>query len=219
MAEQELPLRAGILPVTPLQQNCTILWCTKTLKCTVIDPGGDVEMIVSAVREQDLVPQQILLTHGHIDHAGGAAQLKEELEVDIIGPHRDDAWLLESLEMSGPQYGIEDARNCTADTWLEEGDTVEVGEVSFDVLHCPGHSPGHVTFINRSLNFGVLGDVLFKGSIGRTDLPRGDHATLLNSIKTKILPLDDSFFFLCGHGPASTVGEERRTNPFLQGLE
>ena len=215
MSEQDLPLRAAIVPVTPLQQNCALLWCTATNKAAVVDPGGDVPVILSAIEEQGLTVEKILLTHGHIDHAGGAAELKEALGVDIEGPHEEDLWLMQTLAETGREYGIHDARNCTTDRWLVEGDEISVGEIRFDVLHCPGHTPGHIVFVNRTLNFGVLGDVLFRGSIGRTDFPRGDHDALIDAIKTKILPLGDNFFFICGHGPASSVGHERQNNPFL----
>ncbi len=216
MADDELPLRAAIVPVTPFQQNCAILWCTKTKKAAVVDPGGDVERIIEALKQVGVEPEKILLTHGHIDHAGGAAELSERLSVPIVGPHAEDKWLLESLPQSGAQYGMMGVRPCSPDEWLAEGDKVNVGEVEFDVLHCPGHTPGHVVFVNRDLGFGVLGDVLFQGSVGRTDLPRGSHEQLITSIKAKLLPLPDDFFFLCGHGPASTIGRERQSNPFLQ---
>ncbi len=215
MSDQDLPIRAAIVPVTPLQQNCVLIWCTATRKAAVIDPGGDVNTILHALGETGVSVEKILLTHGHIDHAGGAAELKEELGVAIEGPHREDLWLMESLAETGREYGITDARNCTTDRWLEEGDTVKIGEISFEVLHCPGHTPGHIVFVNRDIKFGIFGDVLFQGSIGRTDFPRGDHDALINAIKTKILPLGDDVFFVCGHGPASTIGNERKTNPFL----
>ncbi len=215
MTDQDSPLRAAIIPVTPLQQNCALVWCTATSKAAVIDPGGDVAVILKAIEETGVEVNKILLTHGHIDHAGGGAELKEALGVEIEGPHREDLWLMQSLAETGRDYGIHDARDCTTDRWLEEGDEVTIGEVRLEVLHCPGHTPGHIVFINRAINFGVLGDVLFRGSIGRTDFPRGDHAALIDAIKTKILPLGDDFFFLCGHGPASSVGQERQTNPFL----
>ena len=213
--EQPLPLRAAILPVTPLQQNCAIVWCTATNAGAVVDPGGDVERIRAAVKETGAEVDKILLTHGHIDHAGGAAELAEALGVPVIGPHRDDEWLLEGLAEQGAQYGLSGARAVTPDRWLAEGDTVEVGKVSFEVLHCPGHTPGHVVFINREIGFGIFGDVLFQGSVGRSDFPRGSHEDLINSIRTKLLTLPDDFFFVCGHGPASTIGHERANNPFL----
>lgn len=216
MNNQSPPLSAMIIPVTPLQQNCSIIWCTKTMKAAIIDPGGDVPTILKAIEEADVKPDKIVLTHGHIDHAGGAAALKEELNLDIIGPHEDDLFLLESLAENGAQYGIHDARNCTSDQWLNEGDVLEIGEVKFDIRHCPGHSPGSVVFINEEIKLAIVGDVLFSGSIGRTDLPRGNHDDLINSIKEKLLPLADDITFLCGHGPTGTIGQERATNPFLQ---
>jgi hydroxyacylglutathione hydrolase len=207
--------RAAIIPVTPFQQNCTLLWCEATKKGVVVDPGGDLDAIAEAIAKAGVTVEQIWLTHGHIDHAGGAAELKERLGVAITGPHRDDEFLLENLVESGQAYGIE-AHNCTPDRWLAEGDTLSVGELTLEVLHCPGHSPGSVAFVDRSQGFAITGDVLFRGSVGRTDLPRGDHATLIRSIKDKLLPLGDDLAFICGHGPTSTIGHERVTNPFLR---
>ncbi|GAB4231487.1 MAG: MBL fold metallo-hydrolase [Methyloligellaceae bacterium] len=210
-------LKAAILPVTPLQQNCTLMYDADTMRGVIIDPGGDVARIVEAVGEVGFDVEKILLTHGHIDHAGGAAELKEALGgVPIEGPHAADDFLLGSLEMTGAEYGIRDARNVTSDRWLEEGDEVSFGPFTFAVRHCPGHTPGHVVFINEELRLAQVGDVLFKGSIGRTDFPYGDHDALIDAIKTKLLPLGDDMAFICGHGPPSTIGEERRTNPFIQ---
>ncbi len=211
----ELPIRAGIIPVTPFQQNCTLLWCTKTMDGVIIDPGGDVANIRSAIAQTGMKPTGIWLTHGHIDHAGGVAELVEHLKVPVTGPHQDDAFLLAGLAEQGRDYGFA-ARNCTPDRWLDEGDTVRVGEVEFAVRHCPGHSPGHVVFLNEALKFGHVGDVLFQGSIGRTDFEYGDHDALISAIREKLLPLPDDFTFICGHGPASTIGQERRSNPFLR---
>jgi glyoxylase-like metal-dependent hydrolase (beta-lactamase superfamily II) len=207
---------AAIIPVTPFQQNCTLLWCDTTMRAALIDPGGDLDMIRGAIQEAGVTVEKILLTHGHIDHAGGAAEMKEDLGVPIEGPHRADLFLLEHLEETGLAYGIDGARNVTPDRWLEEGDKVTVGELSFDVLHCPGHSPGSVALVNAAQRFAIVGDVLFQGSVGRTDLPGGDHETLIRSIKDKLLPLGDDLAFICGHGPASNIGRERETNPFLQ---
>jgi glyoxylase-like metal-dependent hydrolase (beta-lactamase superfamily II) len=211
----EQPLGAAIVPVTPLQQNCAIVWCTRTMCGAVIDPGGDVARIRQGLERTGVTPERIVLTHGHIDHAGGAAELAEALSLEIVGPHREDEWLLDDLAVSGAEYGIP-ARPCVPDRWLEENDVVSIGEVDFEVLHCPGHTPGHIVLVNRKLNFGILGDVLFQGSIGRTDFPRGDHEALITAIKTKLLPLPDDFVFLCGHGPMSTIGHERQSNPFLR---
>jgi len=208
-------LRAAIIPVTPLQQNCTLMWCEETKKAAVFDPGGDLLRIQDAVSKVGVTVEKILLTHGHIDHGGGAAELKERLGVPIEGPHRADLYLLERLPETGRSFGMTGARAVTPDRWLDEGDTVTVGNASFSVLHCPGHSPGSVVFVQAEQRFAIMGDVLFRGSIGRTDLPGGDHEALIRSIKDKILPLGDDLTFICGHGPASTVGAERATNPFL----
>ena len=211
-----MPYRAAIVPVTPFQQNCAILWCETTTRAAVIDPGGDLERVIAAIGRAGVTPEKIMLTHGHIDHAGGAAELKERLAIPIEGPHRADEFLLTRLAETGAAYGIDEARNVVPDLWLEEGNELRVGELVFDVLHCPGHSPGSIAFKLRHEPFAVTGDVLFRGSVGRTDLPRGDPATLLRSIREKLLPLGDEVAFLCGHGPMSTSGEERRTNPFLR---
>jgi hydroxyacylglutathione hydrolase len=212
----EAGLKAAILPVTPFQQNCTLLWNPTTMIGAVIDPGGDLDHIEKAISEIGMKVEKILLTHGHIDHAAGAAELKERLGVPIEGPHEADRPLLDGLEAQGQAYGLP-ARTVTPDRWLDEGDTVTVGGHSFDVLHCPGHSPGSVVLVNRQQRFAIVGDVIFQGSIGRTDFPYGDHAALINAIRTKLLPLGDEFAFICGHGPTSTIGQERRTNPFING--
>lgn len=207
--------RAVIIPVTPFQQNCTLLSCEATKRAAVIDPGGDLDQIRKAIADSAVTVERILLTHGHIDHAAGAAELKEELGVPIEGPHRADAFLLERLAETGLDYGIP-ARNVAPDRWLEDRDRVLVGELVFDVLHCPGHSPGSVAFFNADQRFAIVGDVLFRGSVGRTDLPGGDSLTLIRSIKHKLLPLGDDVPFICGHGPSSTIGQEKATNPFLR---
>lgn len=208
-------IKAAIVPVTPLQQNCTLIWDEETKKGAIIDPGGDVARIQEVIGKAGLKPEKIVLTHGHIDHAGGAAALREALGVPIEGPHMADKFLLDSLAKSGAQFGITDARNVEPDLWLKEGDKVMIGPFAFDVLHCPGHTPGHIVLVNEEERLSQIGDVLFKGSIGRTDFPYGDHDALIAAIKTKLLPLGDEMAFICGHGPPSTIGEERAGNPFL----
>lgn len=209
-------LNAGIVPVTPFQQNCTILFDTTSKHGVVVDPGGDVAQILETVSGNQLEIGEIWITHGHIDHAGGAMELKDMLGVDIVGPHEADQPLLANLENQAKRFGLTDpVRNCTPDRFLREGDTVSFGEHVFEVLHCPGHAPGHVVYFNRQARFAHVGDVLFRGSIGRTDLPGGDHATLIRSIKEKLLPLGDDIGFICGHGPGGRFGDERRDNPFL----
>lgn len=210
-----MPIRAAIIPVTPFQQNCSLIWCENTKRAAVVDPGGDLPLVLRAIEETGVVPEKIVLTHGHIDHTGAAAELKERLGVAIEGPHSADRPLLERLAETGRGYGIP-ARPVTPDRWLEEGDEVTIGELAFEVLHCPGHSPGSVVLVSREQPFAIVGDVLFRGSIGRTDLPGGDHAALIRAIKEKLLPLGDDIAFLCGHGPMSTFGEERQSNPFLR---
>jgi hydroxyacylglutathione hydrolase len=210
-------LKAAIVPVTPFQQNCTLIWDPETMQGAVVDPGGDLDRIEAAIAEVGMKPEKILLTHGHIDHAGGAAELRERLGgVPIEGPHAAERPLLDNLDKQGEAYGIE-ARTVTPDRWLADGDTVSVAGHTFEVMHCPGHSPGSVVLVNRPQRFALMGDVLFQGSIGRTDLPMGSHEALMNSIRTKVMTLDDDFAFICGHGPTSTIGQERRTNPFIVG--
>lgn len=209
------PLKAAIVPVTDFQQNCTLIWNEATKVGAVVDPGGDIDRILGAVDKVGMTVEKILLTHGHIDHAGGAAELRERLGVKIEGPHIAEKALLDNLEVQGEAYQIP-ARPVTPDRWLADGDTVEVGGHTFDILHCPGHSPGSVVFKNTAQKVLLVGDVLFQGSIGRTDLPGGNHDQLMASIRDKLLVLDDAFAFICGHGSGSTIGLERRTNPFLR---
>ncbi len=209
-------LNAVIVPVTPFQQNCTILFDGDDKCGVVVDPGGDVEVILAALKEKSITAGEIWITHGHIDHAGGAMDLKEALGVEIVGPHQADLPLLANLEMQALRFGLTGkVRNCVPDRWLAEGDVVSFGGHEFEVLHCPGHAPGHVVFYNRAEKFAHVGDVLFRGSVGRTDLPGGDHAALIASIKDKLLPLGDDIGFVCGHGPGGRFGDERRGNPFL----
>jgi len=211
-------LQAGIIPVTPFQQNCTVLFDPDTKEGVIVDPGGDVETIVKVVEENGLKIKEIWLTHGHLDHAGGAKDLKAALGIDIVGPHKDDLPLLQRIETQQQKYGITGLKNVEPDRWLEDGAKVSFGSHEFEVYHTPGHAPGHVIYFNRAQNFAHLGDVLFNGSIGRTDLPGGDHEQLMESIRDKVLPLGDDVGFICGHGPGSRIGDERRNNPFLQGI-
>jgi glyoxylase-like metal-dependent hydrolase (beta-lactamase superfamily II) len=209
-------LNAAIITVTPFQQNCTILFDAETKHGVVVDPGGEVDRIRKFIADNELTIEAIWITHGHIDHAGGAMEMKEALGVDILGPHEADAPLLARLEVQAARYGIAvGVRNCTPDRFLREGEVVSFGDHSFKVLHCPGHAPGHVVFYNDAAKFAHVGDVLFHGSVGRTDLPGGDHAALIRSIKEKLLPLGDEVGFICGHGPGGRFGDERRSNPFL----
>ncbi|MCJ2138153.1 MBL fold metallo-hydrolase [Methylobacterium sp. J-026] len=209
--------RAGIIPVTPFQQNCTLIWDDATKVGAVVDPGGDLDRIEAAIREHGVQVEKILLTHGHVDHAAGADEMRERLGVPIEGPHRADKFLLDSLPETAANYGLGEARAVTPDRWLDDGDAVTVGGLEFDILHCPGHSPGSVVFVSRDARFALVGDVVFKGSVGRTDLPGGNHDQLIRAIMEKVLPLGDDVAFIPGHGPTGTLGEERVSNPFLQG--
>lgn len=207
-------LKAAIIPVTPFQQNCCLVWDEESKVGVVVDPGGDLEQIKAAIKEVGIRVDKILLTHGHIDHAGAAADLRDALGVEVIGPHRADEFLLNDLAAQGAKYGI-DAKAIIPDRWLNEGDSVDVAGHTFDVFHCPGHSPGSVVLFDKVQRFALVGDVLFRGSIGRTDFPYGDHEALLSAIRTKLLPLGDDVVFICGHGPTSSFGAERTSNPFL----
>ncbi|HEY3947563.1 MBL fold metallo-hydrolase [Phenylobacterium sp.] len=210
-----LPIRALIAPVTPLQQNCTIVWCARTLKAAIIDPGGEVDRLLGAIADQGLTLEKIWITHGHLDHAGGAAALQAKTGVPIEGPHPDDAFWIDQIDASGAKWGMPDARGFIPDRWLHDGDVVTLGETEFEVYHCPGHTPGHVIFFHRETRFAQVGDVLFQGSIGRTDFPRGNHAQLIEAITTKLWPLGNDVRFVPGHGPMSSFGQERATNPFV----
>lgn len=212
----ESTLRAAIIPVTPLQQNCSLVWCERQMKGAVVDPGGDIDRIVAAIGEVGVTIEKIVLTHGHFDHAAGAADLRDQLGVPIEGPHEADAFLLNDLESQGPRFGIEGARNVVPDKWLDEGETLTIAGLPFDIFHCPGHSPGSLVYVQRENRFALMGDVLFRGSIGRTDFAYGDHDALISAIKTKILPLGDDITFICGHGQPSTIGDEREMNPFIR---
>lgn len=209
------PIKAVIAPVTPLAQNCTIVWCAKTMKAAVIDPGGEIPRIQAALEQYGLTLGKIWITHGHMDHAGGTAALKAATGVPIEGPHEADRFWIDRIAEAGARYGIPDAQVFTPDRWLQDGDTVTLGETTFEVIHCPGHTPGHVVFFHREARFAQVGDVLFQGSIGRTDFPLGNHQDLIDSITLKLWPLGEDVAFVCGHGPMSTFGQERRTNPFV----
>jgi len=202
-----------VIPVTALQQNAMIFWSTDSMEGVLIDPGGEVDKLTAAIADIGVRIIAIWLTHGHIDHVGGAAEARRRLSCEIIGPHRDDQWLLD--ELTPGKYGIEEAERFTPDRYLAEGDTVELDGLSFAVLHCPGHSPGSVVIYNEQLGFAFVGDVLFNGSIGRTDLPRGNHQQLIESIATKLWPLGKHMQFIPGHGPGSTFEHERQNNPYV----
>jgi glyoxylase-like metal-dependent hydrolase (beta-lactamase superfamily II) len=208
-------MKFRIIPVTPFEQNCTLLWCEKTRVATVVDPGGDVQNILAAIAQEGVAVEKLLVTHGHVDHVGGAAQLAKILSVPIEGPHVDDVFLLKELPVQAQRYGFPSAETFTPNRWLKGGDIVQVGEVVLTVVHAPGHTPGHVVYFDPVSKLALVGDVLFKGSIGRTDFPRGDHNTLISSIRKKLFPLGDEVDFIPGHGPMSTFGHERRTNPYV----
>jgi glyoxylase-like metal-dependent hydrolase (beta-lactamase superfamily II) len=208
------PLKAAIIPVTPLQQNCTLIWCTATMRGAFTDPGGDLDRLKAAAAQHGVTVEKLLLTHGHIDHCGSAKILAEELGVAIEGPHEDDRFWISRLEDDGRAYGIQ-GKPFESDRWLVDGDQVTVGNLTLDVYHCPGHTPGHVIFHHPESKLAIVGDVLFQGSIGRTDFPMGNHQDLIDAITGKLWPLGDDTVFLPGHGPASTFGRERQTNPFV----
>ncbi|MBK1710045.1 MULTISPECIES: MBL fold metallo-hydrolase [Marichromatium] len=205
-----------IQPVTPFQQNCTLVWCDQTRRAAVIDPGGEPEVIATLIEQLELIPEYLLLTHGHLDHVGASAPLAARLGVPILGPHRDDAFLIETLEHQCELFGFPPIEPFTPQRWLTDGETIALGEQTLEVIHTPGHTPGHIAYLNRASGLIQLGDVLFRGSIGRTDFPRGDHAQLIASIRERLFPLGDEIAFIPGHGPMSTLGRERRTNPFVR---
>ena len=208
-------MKCAIIPVTPFQQNSTLLWNEETMVGASIDPGGDIDQILSMRDEVGMTIEKIFLTHGHLDHASGTVNLASRLGVPVEGPHEDDAFLLDALPAQAQKYGFPETAAVKPDRCLKDGDLVEAGGLTFDVRHCPGHTPGHVVFFHEPSRFAVVGDVLFQGSIGRTDLPRGDHETLLRSIREQLWPLGEDVVFVPGHGPASTFGNERKTNPFV----
>lgn len=205
-----------IIPVTAFVQNCSLIWCAETGSAAIVDPGGDAEMIKQAVAAAPVTIESILLTHGHLDHVGAAAELAAHYGVPVIGPDQRDAIWLENLPEQSRMFGLPECAPLTPARWLKEGDTVAVGKVQLEVLHTPGHTPGHIVFFDRVGRLLVSGDVIFNGGVGRTDFPQGNHQHLISAIKEKLLPLGDDVAFLPGHGPGSTLGHERKTNPFLQ---
>jgi len=213
----EPALRAAILPVTPLQQNCTLLWCTATMRGAFVDPGGDLPRLRAAAQQTGVSIEKILLTHGHIDHCGSAGILAEELGVPIEGPHQADIYWIDRLAEDGAKYGIE-GRPFEPNRWLTDGDEVSVGNLNLGIRHCPGHTPGHVVFHHPPSNLALVGDVIFRGSIGRWDFAHGDQQTLINSITQRLWPMGDETAFVPGHGQMSTFGHERRTNPFVSDM-
>jgi glyoxylase-like metal-dependent hydrolase (beta-lactamase superfamily II) len=210
-------LRHETIPVTPFQQNCSLIWCDRTLEAAVIDPGGEIERIVAAAARRGVRIAAILLTHAHIDHAGGAGRMARQLGVPIVGPHEGDRFWIDALPQQARMFGVEQGEGFAPTRWLVDGDTVAVGETTLSVRHTPGHTPGHVVFHDAGSGRAFVGDVLFAGSIGRTDLPGGDYDTLIASITQRLWPLGDDTVFVPGHGPESTFGHERRTNPYVGG--
>ena len=207
-------LKILIKSVTPFQQNASIVFCSNTNKCAIVDPGGDIETLLTIAKNNNLLPDKILLTHGHIDHAGGATELSEILNIDIYGPHKEDEFLLNELQKQGEMFGLP-SKNCNPDVWLDEGDIIKVGDEILEVFFCPGHTPGHIIFFNKKNKVALVGDVLFSGSIGRTDLHGGNFDELVNSVKNKLWPLGNDIKFFPGHGPVSTFEAERKSNPFV----
>lgn len=209
-------MKAKIIPVTAFAQNCSLIWCEDTMKGCLVDAGGDIDMLRQAVKQEGIILEKLLCTHGHLDHVGAVAEMAKETGLPIEGPHKDDDFWIDQLEDQAKQFGFPPSETFTPDRWLEDGDTVTFGNVTLDVLHCPGHTPGHVAFFEQKSRVAIVGDVLFQGSIGRTDFPRGNHEDLINAIKTKLFPLGNDVVFIPGHGPISTLGDEKRSNPFLQ---
>lgn len=209
-------MQLTVLPVTPFQQNCSILWCERTRAAAIVDPGGELDALLDIVREEKLTLSKILVTHGHVDHAAAVAELARRCSLPIEGPHPDDAFWIDQLELQAKTFGFDaPSESFTPTRWLHQGDEVTVGEVKLEVLHCPGHTPGHVVFFNRADRIAIVGDVIFAGSIGRTDFPRGNHADLIHAIRDRLFPLGDDVQFVPGHGPTSTFGAERRSNPYV----
>ena len=216
MSENSSDIQLRVIPVTPLQQNCSMIWDTATMEGVFVDPGGEPEKLMNAAKEAGVTIKELWLTHGHLDHAGAAEDLREELGTPVIGPHKEDLFWLEQIETQYAKYGMPGmGKDVVPDRYLEDGDVLKLGNTEFQVVHTPGHTPGHVVIYNQDLKIAFVGDVLFRGSIGRTDFPRGDHATLIKSIKEKLWPLGSDMRFVPGHGPASTFGQERKDNPYV----
>ncbi|MDV7340076.1 MBL fold metallo-hydrolase [Terasakiella sp. A23] len=210
-------MKATIIPVTSFQQNCSLIWCEDTMKGCLVDPGGDMDILMQTVEKEGITLEKILCTHGHLDHVGAVAEIAVKKDLPIIGPHKGDDFWIDGLADQAQQFGFPPSESFTPTEWLNDGDTVSFGNVTLEVLHCPGHTPGHVVFFDKETRVAIVGDVLFQGSIGRTDFPKGNHEDLINAIKTKLFPLGDDVVFIPGHGQLSTIGDERRSNPFLQG--
>jgi hydroxyacylglutathione hydrolase len=208
-------MKIAVVPVTPFQQNCSILWCERTHEAAVVDPGGDLDQVLQVIERQGLKLKKILLTHAHLDHCAGTAELSKRFQLPIEGPHEGDQFWIDALPRSTVEYGMPAAEVFTPTRWLHEGDTVSIGEETLAVKHCPGHTPGHVVFFHEAGRFAIVGDVLFANSIGRTDFPGGNHEQLIHSIRDNLFPLGDDVRFLPGHGPTSTFGRERQHNPFV----
>ena len=209
-----MAIKYQIIPVSPFEQNCSLLWCDETRRAALVDPGGDIPRILSGVKKAGVVLEKILVTHGHIDHAGAVAELAELLSLPIEGPQCEDQFWIDGMPQQSKMFGFPDVRAFAPDRWLEQGDRVSFGNVDMEVLHCPGHTPGHVVFFNAPGRLAIVGDVLFKGSVGRTDFPKGDFDTLMASIRGRLWPLGDDVVFISGHGPMSSIGDERRSNPY-----
>lgn len=212
---EEPTIAVRIIPVTPFQQNCSLVWCTETMKGAFVDPGGETDKLIAEAEAQGVEIDRILVTHGHLDHASAVADMADHYGVKIEGPQKEETFWIEKIVAQAAEYGFPPAREFTPDRWLDDGDSVSLGELTFDVYHCPGHTPGHVVFVDTSNRVSFVGDVLFQGSIGRTDFPRGDHGALIASIREKLFPLGDDIAFVPGHGPVSTFGHERASNPFV----
>ena len=210
-------MKYAVIPVTPFQQNCSLLWCEETMLAAVVDPGGDVDRIEQLIKQEGVTLEKILVTHGHMDHAGAVADMADQYQIPIEGPQKEESFWIDKLPEQGKMFGLGEGvfRSFEPDRWLEDGDTVTVGNQTLEVYHCPGHTPGHVIFFDRKARLAIVGDLLFQGSIGRTDFPKGNFNTLIKSVTEKLWPLGDDVAFVPGHGPMSTFGQERKTNAFV----